>query len=93
MDHKFFVLFYLCLSLISVQVESELSEINELSKKLDELLVDVNYSKNLFGGYERKLEDWRKYEFGTGAGNREGNRQKNSIFSKIIKIVRVMKFF
>lgn len=54
--------------------DAEHYDIQDISKTLDELLVDVRSSRQ-----PRNREDtdlpliWQKYEFGSGAGNREGD--------------------
>ncbi|XP_043288251.1 uncharacterized protein fs(1)N [Venturia canescens] len=78
MDRKLLVSVNLFLLIvIGAEVRSELSEIDKMSKRLDELLVEIDSPKNSFEDSERKMDFWQKYEFGSGVGNREELSIKN----------------
>lgn len=47
-------------------------DIEEMSKTLDEILVNTRSFRRP-RNYEDASLIWQEYEFGTGAGNREGN--------------------
>lgn len=69
----------------SVRVGGNLSEIENASRRLDELLIGVGAQRSS-GVFDEEINTWQEYEFGTGVGNRDGKFRQHFRLNPKIKI-------